>query len=159
METKTNQKLLEYLSINATESELLNLCLNIEDRITLEKSMHKDLTGFLARVTPGSKPPKSLQAAVSVSAQPTTTQAAPTVAKVLVGEGLRATSDAVVKRIRKDVSLKIFSHLKNGPDSPTSIANMLNMSTGKMSAIIAAMSSRGDLLFDGKLVSIPKPTK
>ena len=157
METKTNQKLLEYLSINATESELLNLCLNIEDRITLEKSMHKDLTGFLARVTPGSKPPKSLQAAVSTL--PTQTPATPTVAKVLVGEGLKATSDAVVKRIRKDVSLKIFSHLKNGPDSPTSIANMLNMSTGKMSAIIAAMSSRGDLLFDGKLVSIPKPAK
>jgi hypothetical protein len=156
METKTNQKLLEYLSVNATEAELLNICLNIEDRINLEKSMHKDLTGFLDRVTPESKPPKSSQPAVLVPITPATT---PVVAKVLVGEGLKATSDAVVKRIRKDVSVKIFSHLKNGPDSPTSLANMLNMSTGKMSAIISAMSSRGDLVFDGKLVSLPKPTK
>lgn len=148
MEQKSTRKLLDYLASHATEAELLDLCLNVEDRIAVEKGRHKDLTGFLTRVTSTGKATQSTTS-VGVVATPTT--------KILIGEGLKATSDAVVKRIRKDVATRILNHLKNGPDKPTVLANMLNMSTGKMSSIISALAGRGDVLFDGKVVSLPKP--
>lgn len=149
MEKKSIKQLVTYLESNATEEELLGLCLDVEDRILLEKNRQKDLTGFLERTSLNGKcpPKKGLSTPVAVKVS--------TIPAVMVGEGLKATSDAVVKRIRKDVALRIISHLKNGPDKPTTLANMLNISTGKMSGIISALTSRGDVLFDGKVVSLP----
>lgn len=146
MDKKSVQQMLDYLALHGTESELLDLCLNVEDRISLEKSRQKDLTGFLARVSPQkSVPPKT--SSVGESSVTSTSSSS------------KVVSDAVVKRIRKDVVARILTHLKNGPDKPTTLANLLNMSTGKMSSIISALVGRGDIVFDGKVVSLSSSTK
>jgi hypothetical protein len=142
MEKKSIKQLVEYLESKATEAELLELCLSVEDRLLLERNLQKDLTGFLSRASSSKSTANTPR--LDQAAKPTTTGS------------LKATSDEVVKRIRKDVALKIMSHLKKGPDKPTILANMLNISTGKMSGLITALVNRGDLSFDGKLVSLLK---
>jgi predicted transcriptional regulator len=145
MEQKSKQKLLEYIAANATEAELLNLCLSVEDRIACEKSMTKDLNGFLQRVNPAKK------VTVAVAATPL-----PSAAERLLTQKEQATRPEAAKRIRKEVATRILSHLKNGPDKLSTLANMLNMSTGKMSATVHTLAERGELAFDGKTVSLPK---
>jgi hypothetical protein len=143
MEQKSKQKLLEYISANATEAELLNLCLSVEDRLACEKSMTKDLNGFLQRAV--IKKVEKMGAAVEEAGKP--------VQPATLGPAAKAEA---AKRIRKDVATRILSHLKNGPDKLATLANILNMSTGKMSATVNTMATRGDLVFDGKVVSLPK---
>lgn len=128
MDSQTKQQLVVYISERANESELLELCLQIQDREAEEARNQSRLKAFLA--TSG-------------------------VAKTPATEPTTDVPTESVKRIRKDTVDKVIGHLTaTGPDVLNSIAQMLGSSTGKVSAILQVMHEREQINFDGKHYSV-----
>lgn len=134
MKMKTRDQLLKYLSDNATDAELGELCFSVEDRISLDKSREKEVAAFINRLSP-------------------------TVVKATVEEPKVETKKEPVQRIRKQLAFDILNNLKFGPQKVGYLANRLNMSSGKMSSALSVLVKRGEILFDGTEASLPQKGK